>query len=366
MGHLTDSVSFFFRYFSQVLPEARKQEIIINERQRLCTTVPIYIDEADYDTKRSGQFESDKLCSLLFSLFPHTEMKKFITFILSLYAIDEVLQNYRRKRDIRDEHEIRNLFSCLSVSVDPSRDYTCSIDELSGIHAETPDLTDENTDESIQDRCNAHQCRLQLALLPSYVHTADIIKRYMQLYIDLQSYRHYPPIISQEVLKTWSDNQLKSYHNISCWEFCLSTDTFLGIAVMYAAASIPGITAQEIKLLDEVCFPWLSGLVSMLDSAINSRSALGTDELNFSSFYKNLKEFENRIMFFAHQAEIAGSKLKDSRLYQRIIKAITVLYISHPETSFSMLKLTSSSISKAFSLNTYKRISTMLRCLHLL
>ena len=49
--------------------------------------------------------------------------------------------------------------------------------------------------------CHAERCRLKLAVLPSYTHVSAKIKKYMQMYIDLQSYRHYPPVISRELLK---------------------------------------------------------------------------------------------------------------------------------------------------------------------
>jgi hypothetical protein len=104
----------------------------------------------------------------------------------------------------------------------------------------------------------------------------------------------------------------------------------------------------------------------MLDSVVNARAAIGTDELNFSSFYNNLKECEDRIMFFAVQAEAACMKLRDSSLYLRVIKVMTALYLSDPETNFSMLRLTAANITKRFSLRTYRDSILLLRCLRLL
>ncbi len=366
MGQLTDTISYFFRYIFQTLPEARRQEDIISIQQRLCTPVPIYKKEAIHDERHPIQLETKKLCCLLFSLFPHTDMKGFLSFILSLFAIDDVLESHRKRKDVRDEHEIRNLLSCLSSSVDPSKNITCGMADSIKSSLKAANETDETSRERVLLKCNADQCKLQLAVLPSYNRVAFRIKKYMQLYTDLQSYRHYPSIISIEVLRSWSGDHIKHYRDISCWEFCAAADTFLGIAAMYAAASIPDITDDEIRLLDEACFPWLCGLVSLLGSAISARSAIGTEEFNFSSFYSNLKECENRIMFFATQAEAACMKLRDSSLYIHAIKAMMALYLSDPETNFSMLRLTAANITKGFSLNTYKNIIILLRCLNLL
>lgn len=366
MSQFTDAVSYFFRYYSKVLPEARRQEDVIKRKQRLCAPVPVYKNDKNRDDMRPGQFAAEKLCCLMFSLFPHTDMNGFLTFILSLYAIGEVLESHRIRKDIRDEHEIRSLFSCLSSAVDPTRSCVCSMAESSKEASPAVDTYDEEADDNALIRCNADQCRLRLAMLPSYIQTASRIKKYMQLYIDLQSYRHYPQIISKEALKTWSGHHLRRYDEMYWWEFCASADTFLGIAAMYAAASVPDITDEEIRVLDELCFPWLCGLVSLLGSAVSARTAIGIDELNFSSFYDNLKECEDRIMFFAARAEEACRKLKDSSLYLRVIKAMAAIYISDPETNFSMLKLTASNIAKRFSLSTYESAALVSRSLHLI
>ena len=110
------------------------------------------------------------------------------------------------------------------------------------------------------------------------MHVSAKIKKYMQMYIDLQSYRHYPPVISREMLKTWSSNHLRR------WEILLGTvaaaDTFLGIAAMYAAASIPDITDEEVHCWMR-SVSWLSGFCSMLDALVSARTSHDPEELNF-------------------------------------------------------------------------------------
>ena len=41
--------------------------------------------------------------------------------------------------------------------------------------------------------CHAERCRLKLAVLPSHMHVSAKIKSTCRC-IDLQSYRHYPPL----------------------------------------------------------------------------------------------------------------------------------------------------------------------------
>ena len=354
---------FYAKFAGKVLPEAYKQRSLAREELRQCLPASITRKDTVEEDPLSGRFSVKKACCLLFSMYPGTDARDLVSFVLSLHTIDEALNMYRKKKDIRDEMEIRDLFSCLSAATDLSRNLACGLADADQSHnaAHTVKLKSQ---ASLM--CHAERCRLKLAVLPSYSHVSGKIKKYMQMYTDLQSYRHYPAIISTELLKTWSSNYLRRYQEISCWELCAAADTFLGIAAMYAAASVPDITYEEVHLLDEACFPWFSGYCSMLGSLVDARTSPDTEELNFSSFYKNLKECEERLIFFAENTEAACRKLKDSSLYLLIEKAAAGLYLSDPEVGFGMLRLTVSNIIQKNSLRTYTNAGRLLRSLRLL
>lgn len=338
-----DIISVFYQYSCKVLPEVRRQLKIVQAKEELCIS-PFDIQNGnDLQKNIPDHIDLQMLSCCLFALFPGTELKGIISFILSLHALKNLLWNYRKKRDTVEETDIRTLYSCLACAADPSRSGTCAI-----IHS-----VRNSSQCAKQPTCLSDQCRLQLAILPSFKQAAPKIKKYMQLYIDLQSYRHYPASVSTEALKNWCGSYLMRYPEISEWEFCASADSFLGIAAMYAAASTPGITAEEITLLDEACFPWLSGLCSLLDETIHIRMNGNSEGLNFISYYKNMKECEERILFFAEKAEKACLKLKESSLYIRLLKTMTALYLTDPEAEFGMLRLATTNILKKSSSPAY-------------
>jgi len=359
MGQLTDVAAYFIRYVRKVLPEACRQLEIMDEMAADCIPASFIRNSRPADGSRAGRFSTGMLCSLLFSMVPDAGIKGFITFMLSLYTMDKALKEYRRNRGISDELEIRKLMGCLSAAADPSRSLLCELNDTSQIMPRPAGRPGpENCGTPV---CHAEQCRLQLAVLPSFRLVSGKIKKYMQLYIDLQSYRHYPAVLSTDLLKTWSSNYLKRYSELTWWEFCACTDTFTGIAAMYAAASAGDAAPEEIKLLDEACFPWLCGFISMLDSVIGVRAALGTENMNFSSYYANLKECEERIIFFAERAETALSGLRGGSVYLHLMKIAAGLYLTDPEASFGMLRLARSSIIKKSSLQTYCKCSSLMR-----
>ncbi len=340
-----------------MLPEVRRQAQAVQAKEELCIS-PFGIQNShDLQKNLPDHFDLQILSCCLFTLFPRIELKNTILFILSLHALKNLLENYRRKRDTVEETDIRTLYGCLACAADPSRSGACAI-----IHSlrNSPQCVKQakkqsafQIDEVSFQTCFSDQCRLQLAILPSFKQAAPKIKKYMQLYIDLQSYRHYPASVSKDTLKNWCGSYLMRYPEISEWEFCAAADSFLGIAAMYAAASRPGISGEEITLLDEACFPWLSGLCSLLDETIHFRTNGNTENLNFISYYKNMKECEERILYFAEKAEKACLKLKESSLYIRLLRTITALYLTDPEAEFGMLRLATANILKKSSSPAY-------------
>lgn len=337
-----DIISGLIQYAFKVLPEVRRQEKAVLTAKNMCIPHQAFPDP-DNQESQYDQLDPHTLICCLFALFHASDIKNTIHFILSLHTLRNILESYRSKKNTTEEGEIRALFGCLACAADPSRSSTCAF-------VLSPESISTSASSQI---CLSDQCRLQLAILPSYKQVALKIKKYMQLYIDLQSYRHYPAPLSKEILKNWCSAYLMRYPEISEWEFCAAADSFVGIAAMFAAASIPGITNEEASLLDEACFPWLSGLSSLLNEAIRARSADSADSLNFTCFYRNLKECEERILFFEEKAEKACLKLKNHDQYIRLIKTMTSIYLTDSEADFGMLRLATANILKKTSSPAY-------------
>jgi len=381
MGQYTDSIARFLQYSFKVLPELHKQAEDIAVRQNLCmkshtaARQQAYIADAvgfqgefflkslqkkqtfreelymqnqsgaNTEAEKAGiyeQFDNSMLCSCFFALYPEADMKSTLTFILSLYTLSETLGAYRSIAGFSLETEVRKLYSCLSSAVDPARSKGCALANI------TDTITNQKRGDAYTP-CLSDQCRLQLAILPNFQLVAPKLKKYIQQYVDIQSYRFYPVNIRAGYLETWSEYYLKRYQEISCWEFCAASNSLLGIIAMYTAAANPKLTSEDIRLLDEACFPWLSGLDSLLHAYICERITNLTENLNFTSYYRNLKICEERILFFAAKAEEACMKLRESSFFISLIKIITSLYLTHPEANFGMYKLVSSNILKKSS-----------------
>lgn len=357
MEQYMDSFTRFLQYGFKVLPEVRKQADSIANKRKLCIPQGNELSAAGSNITIPEQFDTAVLCSSYFALYPGADIKSTLSFILSVYSLSDTIEAYRSKKGIADDAEIQRLFRCLSSAVDPSRSTGCALADLL---KPVSDIKKENASFP----CLSDTCRLQLSLLPSFHLIAPKLKKYIQFYVDLQSYRHYPAKIRSDYLETWSDYYLKRYQGISCWEFCAASDSLLGIIAMYTAASNPKLTEKDVRLLDEACFPWLNGLERLLHSYMNARITNNTENLNFTYYYKNLKTCEERISFFASKAEEACLKLKESSFYLSMIKILTGMYLTNPEANFGMHRFASFNILKNIPSST-RLNNTACKLLHL-
>lgn len=344
MGQYAESTVWFLQYSFKVLPELRRQAADIANRRNLCIA-PCIQEQAILNKqaeKREGMNNS-LLANCLFALYPGTDMKSMLSFILSLYTLANTLRAYRSASEISNETEVHSLYSCMSSAADPSRSKSCAL--ANRVKPAPVPKKEESAAPCLSDRC-----RLQLAILPAYKVVAPKLKKYMQLFVDMQSYK-YDPEVDQAAnnLEKWSEYYLKRYPGISCWEFCAACESFIGITAMYAAATDSKVTSEKIRLLDEACFPWLCGLDSLLNAYLCEKATPSAGHLNFTSFYGNLKTCEERILFFGAKAEESCMKLKESSFFMHLIRNMTGIYLTDPDASFGLYRLVSSNILKKSS-----------------
>jgi len=355
MTQYGDIVPVFIRYGFKTLPEARKQYASSKIMQQLC--IPSEKRSIAATISSENTPGPEMLPCILTAQLPGKDTEGFMAFAHSVLSICELIETYRHNKDISQELEIRRLYSCLACAVDPSRNSSCPM--LHSIKNKPRTGTAEGNEPSAQT-CLSDHCRLQLAVLPSYRLIASKMKKYLQFFIDLQAYRYYPPLASVEMLKVWSSGYLQRYHDINWWEFCAASDSLSGVFTMYAAAARPELSNEEVALLDEACFPWLCGMDSLLGSVLRMRTQ-EVEGLNFASFYSNLKECEERIIFFAEKATASFARLRNGEIYCNILQVMISMYLTEPEAEFGMLKLASPNILKKCSAVKYANAWRLLR-----
>jgi len=286
-----------------------------------------------------------------YALYPSADLKKSVIFIVSLQTISDYLDNLCDRSGITDEKAFRQLHLSMLEAVD-------SEPGISDYYLYYPYKADNNYLKRLVEKCR--QC---VSELPSYNLVKDTIKKYIGLYSDLQAYKHLNPESREKLLLEWANGYTGQYDEISGWEFCAASGSTLGIFVLFAAAADPRLTAGDVAKLESAYFPWICGLHILLDYYIDAREDIESGDLNFTFYYDNPKQCEERLSFFIRKALKHCSGINHGRFHETVVRGLLAMYLSDPKASDGMNRRTSRNLVKAggFAAGTYYSICRFIR-----
>jgi tetraprenyl-beta-curcumene synthase len=263
----------------------------------------------------------------LYALYPAADTKSAAAFISSLVCIAGRLKVICSKYRCTDEVTVHSLYQPLADAVDPEGD-------MSG------HLLNLKAEDSRYLEWHVQECRRQISEVPSYSFVAGKIKKYIQLYTDLEAYRVLPVKIREDYLKTWSGYYLLRSPDISWWEFPAASESLLSVFALYTAAFDPLLMNEDVRQLEAAYFPWVTGLQTLLEHYMVSRY-MHEGRLNYTDYYCNLKACEERIAVFVERAANGCKDLNNQSFHINIVKILSALYLSDPRSFFGMQRLSS-------------------------
>jgi tetraprenyl-beta-curcumene synthase len=291
-------------------------------------------------TVRSGALESlnqnkfDMAVSSACTIWPGVNVGQATEVIFSFMAIIRYLNSICENSSVVTETFLKVIFSSLKDAVN------IRSDEFGKYFTFFPSK-DDNGYLSIL----VEKCRQKVQLLPSYNAVRDTVSAYLALYIDLQITKYSSDDNEKEVnLIRWSTAHGQKYNDISNWEFCMAIDSTLCIQLLLALATAPDMSEENAENIYKSYFPWLSCIHKILEGYLKYNDDLSSGNLNYVFYYNSLKEYEDRIHFFAKKA------LSESTGYKRniksVLKMLLSLYITEPKASEGMNNITSESLYK--------------------
>lgn len=257
----------------------------------------------------------------VYSLYPGVQIDSAIKFIVSFQTISDYLDNLCDRAGVLDESAFRRLHLSMSDAISPAS-------STYAYYTYYPFKDDNGYLKSLVE-----ECKSQIRTLPSYKTIEVFLRKYVCLYSSLQIRKHLDPELRESFLKGWVDSDLYRYQESYWWELCAATGSTLGIFLLFAAASDPGLDIDEVKAIDEAYFPWVCGLHILLDYYIDSDEDLAGGDLNFTRYYKNLKQCEERLAFYIQQALSKCSRLKYPGFHFTIIRGLLAMYLSDPKAA---------------------------------
>ncbi len=288
----------------------------------------------------------------VYALYPNAHMDETVKFIVSFQTISDYLDNLCDSAGIYDEQAFRQLHYAM-------RDAVTLGEENKDYYRFYPFREDNGYLCALVD-----QCRKQVAKLPSYNLIKEPIIKQVELYSDLQSLKHLATDVREKRLISWSKDYLHDHKRISTWEFSAATGSTLNIFLHFASAWDLKLTEEDVRKNDMAYFPWINGLHILLDYYIDYAEDIETNELNFTSYYANQKECEERLMYFIDSSFDACTNLKYPKFHATIVKGLLAMYLSDPKAYKGFNRFTSKSILKNFGRDNtylYHKVCKMLR-----
>lgn len=328
---MLDFIYFSKKYSNLVYPIVTKRIMEYSQYTNQIKTRSI----RSYATEALDKNKFDLAVSSIFTLYPDVDIPLATEVIFSFQAIIQYLDTICSHSSSSTEPFLKLIFSSLKDATN------IRSDDFIKYFTFFPSKDDDGYLSILVEKC-----RQKILLLPSFNIVRDYIVAYLSLFIDLQVTKYSSDEDNREInLNSWSTAHGQKYADISSWEFCMSIDSPLTLQMLLALATNPNLSSQELEDINITFFPWICGIQKILEGYLNYNDNLFSREINSLFYYTNLKEYEDRVIYFINKAhEYKNSYFKR---YRYIIKILLSIYVTHPKAEVGMNKITSKVLLKA-------------------
>lgn len=331
MADFINCIYFTKKYSKIVYPIVTKK---ISEYSRYASNIKSRSIRA-YALEALEKNKFDFAVSSVFILYPHVDIPLATDVVFSLQAIIQYLDTICSHSSESSEAFLKLIFSSLKDATN------IRSDDFIKYFTFFPSKDDDGYLSILVEKC-----RQKILQLPSFDIVRDHIVAYLSLFIDLQVIKYSSDQYNRELnLHNWSDAHSLNYTDISNWEFCLSIDSPLTLQMLLSLATNPDLTEDELESINNPFFPWISGIQKILEGYLNYNDTPFSRSINHIFYYSNLKEFEDRIIYFIDKA--SENKTSIFKAYRCIIRILLIIYVTHPKAIVGMNKITSKVLLRA-------------------
>ncbi|TFE30747.1 tetraprenyl-beta-curcumene synthase family protein [Cohnella luojiensis] len=175
------------------------------------------------------------------------------------------------------------------------------------------------------------QCRDSIAQLPAYRHVQKHVMELVQLYGDLQVYKHISHSQREPELLNWWGKHASRYPQLKWNEFAAAAGSTLGVFMLFLAASDPTLEADQADEIRNHYFPSICGLHILLDYLIDQAEDEIGGDLNFCRYYEDQRILNGRMELMVQAARQSADELPFGHFHRMIVEGLVALYLSDPK-----------------------------------
>ncbi|TVY04105.1 tetraprenyl-beta-curcumene synthase family protein [Cohnella terricola] len=242
-----------------------------------------------------------------------------IPLIVALQTISDYLDNLCDRSTSLDARDFRLLHQSMLDAVTPEA-------QPSNYYA----LREEQDDGGYLQAL-VSQCQASIALLPSYGKVQSHVVELVQLYADLQVYKHIAHSRREAELLEWWNKHSAGYPQLQWNEFAAATGSTLGMFMLFLAATDPRLDTEQAKAIRDRYFPSICGLHILLDYLIDQAEDREGGDLNFCSYYDDERALNERMRLMVQAARQSADELPFGHFHRMIVEGLVALYLSDPK-----------------------------------
>jgi tetraprenyl-beta-curcumene synthase len=179
-------------------------------------------------------------------------------------------------------------------------------------------------------------CRAVLATLPAYPIVAAALRRAAERAAAAQSLNHSGGLTGDMTpLEHWATEQGDA-GGLLWWEVAAAAAAPLGIYALCALATFPDVTAYEVRLVEATYFPWVAGLLGILESMVDCTEDAAAGTTSYAARYRSTDEAATRAALFARRSCEQTPLLRRPHAHRTIIAGMVATNLSHQGASDTM------------------------------
>jgi tetraprenyl-beta-curcumene synthase len=308
-------ISLMTRVYKYILPEVRSE---LDRWQAAAKSIPDpELRKQAVDSINAKRFHCEG--GGVYAAANLEQRHVLIPLIVALQTISDYLDNLCDRSTSLDPNDFRLLHQSMLDAVTPD-------EQTKNYYA----LRQEQEDGGYL-RALVEQCRSSIAQLPSYPLVQKQVREWVQLYVDLQVYKHIEHSKREQELLKWWEKHSPEYPQLKWNEFAAATGSTLGMFMLFLAASDVTLVARQVQEIKESYFPSICGLHILLDYLIDQAEDVIGGDLNFCSYYNDEQMLNDRMGQMVQAARKSADELPFGHFHRMIVEGLVALYLSDPK-----------------------------------
>lgn len=172
-------------------------------------------------------------------------------------------------------------------------------------------------------------CRSAIARLPRHLAILPTVQRLAALAAETQTLNHTGRADGHRQLAKWAASHGSG--DAAWWELAAAANSPLGIYALFAAASAYGTTEQAVTAIDAAYYPWVGGLVWLLESLVDQHEDRRTGNHSYVAHYGSPQATVARLATIAGRAATQMRPLRHGSTHGLLLAGATSLYLSEAE-----------------------------------